>query len=80
MAAAGMTLPVEVELSVLTVRPGDILVVRYSRAVSADEAERTKAQLKERLPGIRDVVVITAADGLAVYRPDQVDTDGEHAG
>ena len=63
----------------VTVRPGDILIVRYSRVVSAEEAERTKAQLKERLPGIRDVVVIEA-DELAVYRPDQVDGDGEHAG
>lgn len=79
MAAAGMTLPVEVEMSVATVRPGDIVIVRYSRVLSAEWVDKIKGQLKERLPGIRDVVVIEA-DELAIYRPDQVDGDGEHTG
>lgn len=70
MADATRTISVEAEFTGLTVRPGDTLLVRYSRAVSMENAERLKAKLKERLPGVD--VLIVEADGLAVYRPDQV--------
>lgn len=52
----------------LVVRPGDTLIVRYDRTFNADEAQRVKDKLRERLPGV-DVLVI-GCQQIAVYRPE----------
>lgn len=55
----------------LVVRPGDTLIVRIGTNVTRDTAEQLRAAVLQRLPGLADVVLI-GADGLAVYRPDEV--------
>lgn len=52
------------------IRPGDTLVVRVdlSRRWTQEQADRVKAELKERLPGVD--VLIVAADQLVIYRPE----------
>jgi hypothetical protein len=51
------------------IRPGDTLIVRVSRDVTAEAAADYRAKLEDRLPGV-DILVL-AADGIAVYRPRQ---------
>ncbi|HEY9353376.1 MAG TPA: hypothetical protein VIP28_09010 [Nocardioides sp.] len=69
----------EFELSGLIVRPGDTLIIVWKAPLSEERAEILKARVRDRIPGLHDVVVVNA-DGLAVYRPDPVSGDDEHAG
>ena len=52
-------------------RPGDTLIVRYSRPLNEYEADRLKAKLAERLPGVHILIVSSPADQIAVYRPNE---------
>jgi hypothetical protein len=51
------------------VRPGDTVIFRVNRHVTPKDIDEFKAQLEERLPGVN--VIVVAADGLAIYRPEQ---------
>ena len=54
----------------LVVRPGDVLIVAFAnrRVISRDEADMYKNALKERLPGLADVLLLADISTLAVYR------------
>jgi hypothetical protein len=53
----------------LVIRPGDVLVVTMSvDLLSAEQAAQIRGQLISRLPGLADVVIVTHASALAVYR------------
>lgn len=67
MAEVG-TMGLEVDTTRLTVRPGDRLVVRVSRPLDMEQADRLRGVLAEGLPGVE--VVVVQADQLLVYRPD----------
>ena len=56
----------------MVIRPGDTLVVRVPLHITAELAAEFRAQLEERLPGVKTVLV--AADQVLVYRPGD-DTD-----
>jgi hypothetical protein len=53
----------------LVVRPGDTLIVRYAHGTTLDTIAKVRDIIKERLPGLADVLVI-GADEIAVYRPE----------
>ena len=56
----------------LIVRPGDTLIIRFtSRSLTASVEAGLRTLIMRRLPDLGDVLVLTA-DGLAVYRPDEV--------
>lgn len=57
---------IQVADEAIVVRPGDTLILRYSRPLSAQHVENLKRQLREELPDVRTVIV--QADGMAVYR------------
>lgn len=59
--------------SALLVRPGDILILRYSRQVDALTADKIHREVLQRLPGLGGVLVVAGAEQLGVYRP-AVDT------
>lgn len=64
--------PITVEIEGITViRPGDTLVVGLKRdCLPLDQAEAYKQRLRERMPGLADVVIIGGVTALATYRPD----------
>ena len=57
----------------LIVRPGDTLVVRFDHGapLSHQMADSIREALLANLPDLAEVIVLNA-DGLAVYRPDEV--------
>ncbi len=73
-----ITVPIEAEFTGFTVRSGDTLLIRCNGPISEAHAETMKQKIRDRLPGV-DVLVIQA-DGFAVYRPELVSDDDEHAG
>ena len=54
----------------LVIRPGDTLVLRVARNISAAEADRARQRIRDELPGLAAVVILTGFDQLAAYRPD----------
>lgn len=52
---------------VLIVQPGDVLILRYSRPIDAATAAKVKDLVMQRLPELRDVLVVNC-EQLAVYR------------
>jgi hypothetical protein len=61
-----------VELSsAVVVRPGDKLVVCTPRLVTAEEADRLKMLIAEKLPGV-DTVVLSGVSQMAVYEPNEM--------
>ena len=59
---------------VLVVRPDDVLIVGLSvERLSAEEADHIRKELLARLPGLRDVVLITQVSSLAAYRTEKAD-------
>lgn len=60
---------------VATVRPGETLVIALPGRISREDLDDATAEivreLRERLPGVKAVVL--NADQLAVYRPGQAD-------
>jgi hypothetical protein len=63
----------ESHVETAVVRPGDTLIIRLARSVTAETAADYRAKLEDRLPGV-DILVL-AADGIAVYRPGQIHPD-----
>jgi hypothetical protein len=59
----------------LVVRSGDTLILSYERRLTADEARRIKTVIKDRMPDLADVVIVTDVSAVAVYRPDQEASD-----
>lgn len=63
----------EQEPTVATLRSGDILIVGHRRGpLSAAEADRYRATVLDRIPGLANVVLLTDVAALAAYRPDEV--------
>lgn len=52
----------------LIIRPNDVLVISVSHNINAEHADRIKAEVFRRLPGIADVVVLSGAHITGVYR------------
>jgi hypothetical protein len=75
MASRELKINSRVELDVVTVRPGDTLIVRVPLDLSMDGLDEVKAALRDRLPGVEPLIV--AADQLLVYRPASSADDGE---
>lgn len=59
---------VRAELEGVTVRPGDTLVIAFSRSLTQQEAHEIRERIAGQLPGVR-AVIIAGASGLAAYRP-----------
>jgi hypothetical protein len=57
----------------LVVRPGDTLIVCRDGRLDRSQADELKQRIKERLPGLRDVVILTETTALAAYRPEASD-------
>lgn len=55
------------DLSVI--RPGDTVLVRMHRDIPLVQAHTVAERLRDRLPDV-EVIVLTGADAIAVYRPD----------
>ena len=54
----------------LIVRPGDTLIVAIDGdLLSEADAAEIKARIRERIPGLADVVIVASATALAAYRP-----------
>lgn len=51
-----------------TIKPGDTLILRYTRPIALDMADQIKAKVSALIPDIQ--VVIINCDQMAVYRPD----------
>jgi len=66
-------LPMHVD-EVLIVKPGDTLIVRFSHGSPnfMSAAVEMRRALLAKMPGLAEVIVLNA-DGLAVYRPDEVE-------
>jgi hypothetical protein len=58
----------------LVVRPGDILIVAHPGRINAARAAEIKAKLRDRLPGLSDVVIIGDGMTVAAFRPDPEDS------
>lgn len=52
-------------------RPGDTLVIGFRAGVTAEEADRMKAVLEERLPRVR-ITIVDGVEQMLVYTPDEV--------
>jgi hypothetical protein len=52
----------------LVVRPGDVLIVQWRGPLSLADVDRIRERIRERLPGLADVVPLGNTIGLAVYR------------
>lgn len=57
--------------SAVVVRPGDKLVVSTPRLVTMEEADRLKALIAEKLPGV-EAVLLSGVAQMAVYEPNDV--------
>jgi hypothetical protein len=70
MMARTVEVPVKLTLdNAWVVRPGDKLVLGYSRSViSEHDAAMLRERIAERLPGV-DLVIITDVTHMAVYKP-----------
>lgn len=55
------------------IRPGDTLIIATDYAISADDADYLREEIKERLDV--NVCLIEHVAGLAVYRPDPGDQE-----
>lgn len=53
-----------------TVRPGQTLILRYERPLSAHEIDQIKTKLTEWLPGV-ETLIISGCQQLAAYDPGQ---------
>lgn len=62
--------PTTITVDLTVIRPGDTVLVRVPPAVPAARARDIAEQLRQRLAGVADVLVIAGADGTDVYRPD----------
>jgi hypothetical protein len=51
------------------IRPGDRLVVSFADRLSPDNVQRARDFVRERIPEVSDVVVLSGITGLAVVRP-----------
>lgn len=69
-----MTAALENVAEALTVRPGDTLIVRVDPKSYQTEMGKVVEQLRELLPAV--LVVVIAAEQLAVQRPDAAATGG----
>lgn len=55
----------------LIIRPGDTLIIATTGDyLSRADVDRITAAIKERIPGLADVIIILQASALAAYRPD----------
>jgi hypothetical protein len=52
------------------IRPGDTLIIRVKRDLAYPEFHELVERIGERLPGLRDRVLVINADQVLVYRPD----------
>lgn len=72
VAGAGPAGFADVDAGLLSVRPGDTLIIRVDPSTTAEAARDLMRQVDEwavdHLPGVRAVVI--AAEQLGVYRPD----------
>ena len=57
-------------LEALVVRPGDTLILRYSRPVTQTIVNLLRERVRHYLPDVADVIVIDNCEQLAVFRPD----------
>nr|MDT0658035.1 hypothetical protein [Micromonospora sp. DSM 115978] len=74
MASNDIDVTVQHEIRVAgiaVVRPGDVLIVGLSRdGLTQEQARYYHETIKNRLPGIGDVIVVGGVTALAAYRPD----------
>lgn len=69
MATQNATIDVKFELDqAAVIKPGETLILRYTKPVSTEVGEGLKAKVKGLIPGI-EVVVIGACDQMLVYDP-----------
>ena len=54
----------------LIIRPGDTLIVVRSEGMSEVDAVDFKAEIRERLPDLKDVILLVGIDYIAAYRPE----------
>lgn len=64
----------------LVIRPGDSLIIRLDSSVSRDACDEftdlVRADIRERLPGIDQVLVLGGGvEEIAVYRPETVSVE-----
>ena len=53
----------------MIIKPGDILIVGVDRPVlTQEQAVRIKEMWREKLPGLKDVLIMVGVPTLAVYR------------
>jgi hypothetical protein len=55
------------------VRPGDVLLLSTSAALSAAEVDALQRQLRDRLPNVKDVIILPGLTLQGVYREDPDD-------
>lgn len=68
----GTEIPLQ-DLSVLSLRPGDYLILRVEQHVSPDHMQSLKKALEEHLPEVVGRVLVFGGDiELAVLRPESV--------
>lgn len=60
----------ELDTPMVVLRPGDKLIIGYSRRISMAEAATIKGRIAEMLPGV-EATIIDGADCLAIYRSDR---------
>jgi hypothetical protein len=63
------------QLSGLIVRPGDILLVCSLRPLTMADTAELKDEVMAMLPGLAGVAVLENVAALAVYRPDPAADD-----
>lgn len=71
MATSDFMARLDVAVGALIVQSGDVLVIGLARdGLSLADADRYRDEVKRRLPGIGEVVVLAGVNALAAYRPD----------
>ena len=58
----------------LIVRPGDTLILTFQNPINAEIAERHKDAVMKRIPGLKDVLIISGnSPSVSAYRPETSD-------
>lgn len=53
----------------LVIKPGDTLVLRCQRRLSAQEVDTFQTMLRQRIPESIDILILDGIDQMAVIRP-----------
>lgn len=55
----------------IILQPGDTLIVCCGVPINFEQADAVRTALTDRLPGLADVVVLSAVACVAAYRPQE---------